>query len=67
MDTMRTILGMIVVLGLSGAVQAGQPVELPSQRETGIFAGLHPVCLPGQTREYIYNAQGAIVGWKCAW
>jgi len=54
-------------LGMSGAVRANNVAELSLPQETNYSAGLRPVCQPGQTKEYIYNAQGQVVGWKCVW
>ncbi|WP_093281399.1 hypothetical protein [Pseudoxanthomonas sp. CF125] len=68
MDIMKMlILGTIAVLGMSGAVRANNVAELSLPQETNYSAGLRPVCQPGQTKEYIYNAQGQVVGWKCVW
>lgn len=60
------ILGTMMVLGMSTA-QAKNAAELSLPQETNYSYGLHPVCQAGQEREYIYNAQGQIVGWRCVW
>ena len=67
MDIMKMlILGMIAVLGVSGAVRAGD-VESAMSQETSYTYGLRPICQEGQTKEFYYNAQGQIIGWKCVW
>jgi hypothetical protein len=59
------ILGMIAVLGMSGA-HAKDATELLVSQETNYSeGGPRPICRPGQTRQYIYDWQGNIVGWRC--
>lgn len=60
------ILGAMLALGVSTA-QAKNAAELSLPKETSYSYGLRPVCIPGQEREYIYNAQGQIIGWRCVW
>lgn len=60
------ILGAMLVLGASVA-NAKEAAELSLPQDTNYSAGPRPVCQAGQTKEYIYNAQGQIVGWKCVW
>ena len=60
------ILGMIAVLGISGAVRANDVAGVMSQ-ETSYMEGLRPKCEAGQERVFYYDAKGKIIGWKCVW